>query len=1128
LSFAILTDNGSVLPVTKNSPELQNAWVWCSWEDDNNAAAFTKRNASAAKKRKHSQFPVDLHLPDVTLSSDDTSQRCEVEIEWNGIKFSEEFEVCVTVKNPSKWKLCFTSSFYQDHQCVRNNDHLDFMKKFQGVFLVDSFDNPLRSEEVLSQYKPKLEIFKILDTSTDEEGSIPHGNVQQIYIQSLSNQQLSNPFQANIGTEKPVTVKKLFEVELKLDYFNENDGKSAEDGDAMDVSSSGKSANNNTKKKTTDKAANSDYLLGFLVAKSGANKNIIFHEFENTSLLMKVSDEKNAFHSDEFLVKILRGRPHACCLSFPSTAISSYKNFTEKPVKSLTIDISRYSQINNLIIHIIDESSNSQHLGNYAELSLVKNISLEIIEKRKQKLAFSQRNLTSPKIVIPELNFSFAEALEAGRSSTPASDYDANVVRFDCKVYYEYHDRRLQLSPAELICHLTELNNIRDMKLSLVSSPAPNERGLPSLGRNENGQFIIKSTAGKPLPVLKLECITDDKQSYLPDLNRFEFKITKKSLLQHMEFQSISQKNINSTFLSSSQNESFSVLPNSSSLATFDAPMVLFSELYDFIRKDNYYLLQPKESFSTMKINHFDIKIIYNENRTALLNVLPENMKRVPCEMLLQIEEATIIDLFIKSESPLKTSVMYTYDDNIESHDLRTVGKEVTVYLIDSYGNLCSVPQGCEVNCKITTPDAISTSKMNSASSSSFDSCPKLDKSDSHGVLLGKPYNTQRIGSFFDRIILDTNSSTSFYADGEYILQFSFLKKSTAGSAQSDQVILTKDFSFQLISNVTTIQQKRKLQDEYNKLLFQLKEFQTLQNDLLTCENDILRLNDLPASSSLGISSEDGSNLIELRRLKMTLESKLREASEKQQSIRLAKKKLNHPDPLRVNSVGVQHLGQVVDLAFVNDFELAKILSLAAQKYMDAVVVNTTEEALQFYAAGIKTMILDQLSPFVIRKPSGTERRSEAEKLKKKLPVGPHRPGKFKNMENIPGNPRMMINLLQLTPENEELRDTLFWNIFSSSILFDNLSAALDYRREIVKAGLPIPFIYTVNGDRLDGTAMLSPVHTGSTSSASSSSSPISETQLSYIFGEQILTGSTLLLTIETSKNSFLLFFPCF
>lgn len=65
--------------------------------------------------------------------------------------------------------------------------------------------------------------------------------------------------------------------------------------------------------------------------------------------------------------------------------------------------------------------------------------------------------------------------------------------------------------------------------------------------------------------------------------------------------------------------------------------------------------------------------------------------------------------------------------------------------------------------------------------------------------------------------------------------------------------------------------------------------------------------------------------------------------------------------------------------------------------------------------------------------------------------------------------------MIQLTPENEHLRDSLFYCIYRNAILFDDLVSAISYRKSLVDQGRRAPSLYTVTGDRVQSDGVLNP-----------------------------------------------------
>ena len=50
------------------------------------------------------------------------------------------------------------------------------------------------------------------------------------------------------------------------------------------------------------------------------------------------------------------------------------------------------------------------------------------------------------------------------------------------------------------------------------------------------------------------------------------------------------------------------------------------------------------------------------------------------------------------------------------------------------------------------------------------------------------------------------------------------------------------------------------------------------------------------------------------------------------------------------------------------------------------------------------------------------------------------------DLSHQPGHPQYLVNMVKLAPDKEHFRDTIFWNIFRNSILFDTIETANQFR----------------------------------------------------------------------------------
>lgn len=164
----------------------------------------------------------------------------------------------------------------------------------------------------------------------------------------------------------------------------------------------------------------------------------------------------------------------------------------------------------------------------------------------------------------------------------------------------------------------------------------------------------------------------------------------------------------------------------------------------------------------------------------------------------------------------------------------------------------------------------------------------------------------------------------------------------------------------------------------------------------------------------------------------------------------------------------VEYIDFVVNMGFVEDKKRALLLSAAGQNYMDCLLVKDAASAMNLYHRGVKTWSLDQIPIFKIKTNDGRRPRNDSERQRKELPLPP--PSFSKGP-----CPEYLVNLIDLPSEMEHYRDTVFYAIYGTSLLFEELDAAMEYRKDLVNQNLPIPDIWTIHGDRLSSKGILNP-----------------------------------------------------
>jgi hypothetical protein len=102
------------------------------------------------------------------------------------------------------------------------------------------------------------------------------------------------------------------------------------------------------------------------------------------------------------------------------------------------------------------------------------------------------------------------------------------------------------------------------------------------------------------------------------------------------------------------------------------------------------------------------------------------------------------------------------------------------------------------------------------------------------------------------------------------------------------------------------------------------------------------------------------------------------------------------------------------------------------------------------------------------------------------------------------------INLLQLNPDLEYLRDTLFYQFLGNALIFDDLDSATNYRRSLVARNQPVPLIITMDGIKLAKDGVLN-------SAAGAGTLP---SNLDFVFGSQSFSTTDEYQRIEAGESS--------
>lgn len=295
------------------------------------------------------------------------------------------------------------------------------------------------------------------------------------------------------------------------------------------------------------------------------------------------------------------------------------------------------------------------------------------------------------------------------------------------------------------------------------------------------------------------------------------------------------------------------------------------------------------------------------------------------------------------------------------------------------------------------------------------------------------------------------------FSDGRHEVRFSLIKVAAGSAVAPFDVLWERGVAFDYSSAETVELKSRRVISEGERARAELEEYQTLRNRQRELDDDFTTL--------LSDIEQDLDQDADLPRLPRSPTQE--DLAGVQQHIAAALRQLEAQSarpPVRQTRFLRQRLpedavGYVVDLAYVAEQRDAEILSWAAGNWIDTIVVQREAAAVDLYQR-------QQRRAWAFETGGGESRR----------------PGNLPSLERIGqevgGNPRYMIDVLQLDVGREELRYRLFANVFQNFILVDTLQHALDLRRALRSRGANrSPTMYTLAGDRIPSSGQLDPTN---------------------------------------------------
>ena len=324
-------------------------------------------------------------------------------------------------------------------------------------------------------------------------------------------------------------------------------------------------------------------------------------------------------------------------------------------------------------------------------------------------------------------------------------------------------------------------------------------------------------------------------------------------------------------------------------------------------------------------------------------------------------------------------------NSSMVKRDARIIAQNVFVTAVDSCENESPIPVGMTIACSLRRPADAAAAVAAAASTPLKGSATLPVLVDAQGRLLYGEVSSDRMRARFPSLELVAGEGR-----GDALIEVVFsmvpapsslpgaspLKSQTQSQPAEDDLVQPWIVSFSFTTDQERIERARVVQDELAPLLDELHRYEdAVVSNRATLQQLNANIADLLRHTSGGklhYYVDEPSQLTQssASQLVNDLNSKRRQMESSSQIRPAAKRSSPNPAVLAGHDV----IGQVVDLAYVDDYNLAFLISWAVQGYLDVVVVKDSETMQRLYDAGVKVMALDQIRPFAVPAGGGASR----------------------------------------------------------------------------------------------------------------------------------------------------------
>ncbi len=720
-------------------------------------------------------------------------------------------------------------------------------------------------------------------------------------------------------------------------------------------------------------------------------------------------------------------------------------------VTSSVIDVDRLTD-EQISVHLTDASG--VWLGSIDKDKTKKVIFCIQCEDTETRL-YSSKQITSAKFTVP---IKVADMLR--KLDQTAFEDDSCVINLG--LFFSVSEKGNEMfksNVAKLHCRLQKLNAVKQLKIDLIPplSKLLCSEALPSIrvsATTERGTKYTPSIASLKMN-LEIHCL---EPNFSKDAHRSQ-RISSQSSVTSVSFSDLFCDPIRVEQSEDATNCGFVEF----------APRTAMQDLTSGKRKRSQHDAREAETAAhSHTVGNYSIIAHFEEERKGLSRA--KGLESIITECInFEVQPHNPVELQILDPILFENALAGNFITG-SVHSRQLSHSEVRIVCIDEFDNRSYFPSDCVVRAHIQRmgPDQMELPELEESVNGFLNAVPEYSVSgDLHAFVFRKLQFVPGVGS-------RAHEKLSIVFTCQTVGNTNDIKETSA--------------AFEFVTDASRAERHKELQDRLEPLQRKVSDYNQEKNELLSMKTATLHQLKInidafkkPLANRLTLlytvlAPPDALESKRLQDVRKELSNNLHQIINVTQVRAPIKDKNKIPNQAALNDVS-DCLGLTVDLGFVDDERLAKICSYAAGDYMGAVICPNDASALALYKKNIKSWSMTRMQTF--NGQYGNRKEEDVKQQQLPLPRVDH-----------PGNPRYLVNLIQLDAKSEYLRDNLFFAIFGTTLLFDDADTALSYQKYCLAQRTRPPTVLTMQGDKFRPDGFLNPSHR-------------MPERLPFVFGEQ-------------------------